>query len=244
VNEPKPRGTPLRIGVKPGLVALFAAVLLTTAAALTITNQLFSQRIVTRAAEDYVEAAAGRTAAFARALVNPAEIVLAAIATMAAVAPPQPGGPDDAVVATFRAALERLPQLDSVYAGFGNGSFLSVSRAAQAGAETQEAVPAGAVWRVWAISVDGERRVSKVRYLDADGATISEAEDRSVTYDPRERVWYRDAATPGASAISEPYVSFRDRLPVYTVRAPLRNGQDGVIGADLRLRRNASARRG
>jgi adenylate cyclase len=236
VNEPKPRAAPRRIGVKPGLVALFAAVLLAVAAALIAVNQLFSHRIVARAAEDYVGAAAGRTAAFVDAMVDPVEVVLAAVSTMTSVAPPRPDGGGGDAVTTFRAALERLPQLDSLYAGFADGSFIYLSRTWQLRGDGHQAVPPGAVWRVWTISVDGERRTSTSHYLDADGAELGEAGDGGdATFDPRERVWYRDAASPGASAITEPYVSFRDRLPVYTVRAPLRNGREGAIGADLRL---------
>ena len=235
MSASKPPGTPLRIGVKPGLVSLFAAVVLATAAALVPVNHFFSHRIVTRAAEQYVEASAGGTAAFTRALVEPAEVLIGALATSTSLMPPVPGRLDE-LVATFRAALERMPQLDSLYAGFGDGSFFYVSRTTQADAEQHQAARLGAVWKVWVIPAGGERRVSLFHYLDADGAPVGEAEDSSLAYDPRARVWYRDAASTGASAISEPYVSFRDRLPVYTVRAPLRNGQDGVVGADLRLR--------
>jgi adenylate cyclase len=233
-SAPKAPRAPLRIGVKAGLVSLFAAVVLATAGALITVSHFFSHRIVTRAAEEYVVASAGRTAAFTRALVQPTEILISTLATLTTLAPPVPDG-FDGPVATFRAALEKLPQLDSLYAGFGDGSFLYVSRIGQVQAVEPQAARFGAVWRVWVIPAGGQRRVSLFRYLDADGATIGEAEDANATFDPRVRVWYRDAASPGASAISAPYISFRDRLPVYTVRAPLRNGQDGVVGADLRL---------
>jgi adenylate cyclase len=225
---------PFRIGVKAGLVFLFAAVLLTTAAALIAVSHFFTHRIVTRAAEQYVEASAGRMSAFARALVEPAEILLATLSTLGTLTPPVPAGVDGPV-ATFRAALEELPQLDSLYAGFADGSFLYVSRIGQADVSQHAAARYDAVWRVWMIPAGAGKRPSVFRYLDAAGATVGEVEDETVDFDPRMRVWYRDVAAPGASAISEPYVSFRDRLPVYTVRAALRNGQDGVVGADLRL---------
>ena len=173
---------------------LFTAVVLATAAALVPVNNFFTHRIVTRAAEQYVEASAGGTAAYTRSLVEPVEVLIGTLATLTTLTPPTPGRLNEPV-ATFRAALERLPQLDSLFAGFGDGSFLYVSRTTQADAEQHQAARFGAVWKVWMIPAGGERRVSHFQYLDADGAPVGDAEDANSTFDPRVRVWYIDAAS-------------------------------------------------
>jgi len=126
---------------------------------------------------------------------------------------------------SFRVAMETSPQLDGVFVGSPDGSFLFVSRFEDG-------------YRVKEIYfVDGERRTS-IRDLDADGREFSASTGSNDEYNPVLRPWYQQAVTNlDEVSWTEPYVFFTSRQLGITAAAPIvRDGEIvGVVGADIEL---------
>ncbi len=120
--------------------------------------------------------------------------------------------------------MELSPQLDGVFVGGADGSFMYVSRD-------------GDGYREKTIElIDGVRDTTLV-YLGADGLELSRESDPADTYDPTARPWYQAASSGGDVIWTDPYVFFTSQQLGITTASPIVvDGEiTGVVGADLEL---------
>lgn len=138
----------------------------------------------------------------------------------------------------LRAALAELPQLYSIYAGFDDGSWLQLASLDNVPSEQLADMrpPPGAMFRATMILVEGGRRqTTKRMFLGPKGHLLEVREDAGDQYDPRSRPWFAVLRDPAAAPITDIYMSYYLRAPVYTVSSALTTGVNGVIAADVLL---------
>jgi adenylate cyclase len=145
---------------------------------------------------------------------------------------------DDRAIVLFKAALQKLPQADSLYVGYENGCWLQVRRVdVLTPAERQKlGAPAGAVYNVNLVRpiADGNPPMRRI-FEDEDGNRTGAFDLQDYGYDARKRVWYRDTMQANRALISSPYASFSIGTPMITLSTPLHGRVRGVIAADLKL---------
>ena len=131
----------------------------------------------------------------------------------------------DRGIALFTVALLQLPQVDSIYVAYGNGSFLQVRRVAGLNDEQRATLraPANAAISISLIrpTSDGSLPMRRI-FEDQQGNQIEQLDLWKYGYDARKRRWYLDTIEGDQPVISSPYISFSIGAPVITVSAPLR----------------------
>jgi adenylate cyclase len=138
----------------------------------------------------------------------------------------------------FKAALQELRQMDSVYAGFENGAWLQVQRISELNDEQRTRLRAtpGANIAINLVrpTPSGELPMRRI-FEDQQGNEVAQLDLWKYGYDPRRRPWYRETMKADRSLVSSPYLAFSIGAPVITVSAPLRGKVPGVLAADLKL---------
>jgi adenylate cyclase len=138
----------------------------------------------------------------------------------------------------FKAALQELPQTDSIYAGFENGAWLQVRRIGELNDEQRGRLRAtpGATTAINLVrpSPSGELPMRRL-FEDEQGNEVGQLDLWKYGYDTRKRPWYRETMKADRSRVSSPYLAFSIGAPVITVSAPLRGKVPGVLAADLKL---------
>src|SRR5258708_7015976 len=138
----------------------------------------------------------------------------------------------------FKVALQELPQMDSIYAGFENGAWLQVRRISELNDEQRERLRAtpGADIAINLVrpTPSGELPMRRI-FEDQQGNEVGQLDLWKYGYDARKRFWYRETMKADRSQVSSPYLSFSIGAPVITVSAPLRGKVPGVLAADLKL---------
>lgn len=141
-------------------------------------------------------------------------------------------------MALLKAALNALPQMDSVYVGYDSGGWLQVRNLDQVTNEQRERLRASpeAAFNIHLIrpTPTGALPLRRI-FQDRLGDQIEQIDLWKYGYDARKRSWYRDTMRADRLLISSPYLSFTMAAPVITVSAPLRGTARGVIAADLKL---------
>jgi len=138
----------------------------------------------------------------------------------------------------FKAALHELPQMDSVYAGFENGSWLQVRRIEGLNDEQRDKLRAtpGATLAINLVRPTPSDELPMRRiFEDQQGNEIGQFDLWRYGYDPRKRPWYRETMKADRPRVSPPYLAFSIGAPVITVSAPLRGKVPGVLAVDLKL---------
>ena len=147
-------------------------------------------------------------------------------------------GEDDSAINLLKAALQRLPQADSLYVGYENGGWLQVRRVDVLNPTEQQKLgaPPGAVYNVNLVRpTPGGALPMRRIFEDEDGNRTGELDLQDYGYDARKRVWYRDTMQADRAVVSSPYVSFSIGTPMITLSAPLHGHVRGVVAADLKL---------
>ena len=138
----------------------------------------------------------------------------------------------------FKAALQELPQMDSIYAGFENGAWLQVRRIGDLSDEQRERLRAasGATVAINLIrpAPGGELPMRQI-FEDRQGNEVGQLDLWKYGYDARNRPWYRETMKADRPLVSSPYLAFSIGAPVITVSAPLRGKVPGILAADLKL---------
>ena len=141
-------------------------------------------------------------------------------------------------VGLFKTALRELPQADSFYVAYHNGSWLQVRGLAPLDAEQRErlSAPAGAVTNINLVrpTKGGELPLRRI-FEDEQGNKIEQFDLWDYSYDARQRSWYQETLAAERSLVSPPYASFSLGVPMITLSAPLQGKVRGVIAADLKL---------
>ena len=161
------------------------------------------------------------------------------LATSSSVADSDERSETGRAIPLFKAALQEMPQMDSIYAGFDNGAWLQVRRIKRPQRRPARPV-AGAGDRrhrrsIWFVP----RRRATCRcdgsFRTEQGNEVGEIDLWKYGYDARKRSWYWQTMGADRPYVSAPYLSFSIGAPVITVSAPLRGKVPGVIAADLKL---------
>jgi adenylate cyclase len=144
----------------------------------------------------------------------------------------------DSAIVLFKAALQELPQVDSLYVGYDNGCWLQVRRldVLAPGERQRLGAPPEAVWDVNLVgpSSGGPMPMRRV-FEDEQGNKVGDIDLPDYGYDARKRGWYRDTMQTDRALVSSPYASFSIGTTMITLSAPLRGHARGVIAADLKL---------
>jgi adenylate cyclase len=208
-------------------------------AALLIAIQVLALRSATEeAASAYMDATS--TKAFGRLQTEITAIasLVHVLATSSTVADSNERTETGRAIPLFKAALQELPQMDSVYAGFENGAWLQVRRTSElndAQRERLRAMPGASI----AINLvrpapDGELPMRRM-FEDQQGNEVGQLDLWKFGYDARKRSWYRETMKADRPLVSSPYLAFSIDAPVITITAPLRGKVPGVLAADLKL---------
>ena len=144
----------------------------------------------------------------------------------------------DGAIVLFKAALQELPQADSLYVGYDNGCWLQVRRLDVLDPTERRRLeaPPGAVYNVNLVRpTSGGALPMRRIFEDEQGNKIEQLDILDYGYDARKRVWYRDTMQADRALVSSPYASFSVGTPMITLSAPLHGHVRGVIAADLKL---------
>src|SRR5450631_3008301 len=208
---------------------------------LLIAIQLRSLRWATQeAASAYMDATSTKVLGRLQGEISTISSLVHVLATSSSVADSNERSETGRAIPLFKAALQELPQMDSIYAGFENGAWLQVRRISDLTEEQRERLraPANANADI-AINLirptaGGDLPLRRI-FQDKQGNDIDEIDLWKYGYDARQRSWYRATMQADRPYVSEPYLSFSIGAPVITVSAPLRGKVPGVLAADLKL---------
>jgi adenylate cyclase len=190
------------------------------------------------AASAYMDATSARALGRLQTEITTIASLVHVLATSSSVADSNERTETGPAIALFKAALQELPQMDSIYAGFENGAWLQVRRTSDLNDEQRErlrAIPAADITiNLVRPRPDGELPMRRI-FEDRQGNEIGQLDLWRYGYDARKRPWYRETMKTDRPAVSLPYLSFNIGAPVITISAPLRGKVPGVLAADLKL---------
>jgi adenylate cyclase len=206
---------------------------------LLIAIQLRSLRFATKeAASAYMDATSIKVLGRLQGELSAISSLVNVLATSSSVADSNERSETGRAVPLFKAALQELPQMDSIYAGFDNGAWLQVRRISDLTEDQRGRLraPANADIAISLIrpTAAGDLPLRRI-FQDKQGNEIEEIDLWKYGYDARKRAWYWATMQADRPYVSEPYLSFSIDAPVITVSAPLRGKVPGVIAADLKL---------
>src|SRR5215467_3181885 len=208
-------------------------------AALLIAIQDRALRWATRdAASAYMDATSTKAFGRLQSELTALASLVHVLATSSSVADSNERTETGPAIPLFKAVLQELPQLDSIYAGVENGAWLQVRRIGELNDEQRERLratsAASTALNFVRPAADGELPMRRI-FEDRDGNEVRQIDLWKYGYDARKRPWYRETLKADRSLVSTPYLSFSIGAPVITVSAPLRGKVPGVLAADLKL---------
>jgi adenylate cyclase len=208
-------------------------------AALLIAIQVRALRWATQeAASAYMDATSTKAFGRLQTEITAMASLVHVLATSSSVADSNERTETGRAIPLFKAVLQELPQMDSVYAGFENGAWLQVRRIGELNDEQRgrlRATPgANIAINLVRPTPSGDLPMRRI-FEDQQGNEVGQLDLWKFGYDARKRPWYRETMKADRSQISMPYLSFSIGAPVITVSAPLRGKVRGVLAADLKL---------
>jgi adenylate cyclase len=208
-------------------------------AALLIAIQERALHLATKeAASAYMDAASAKALGRLQTEISTVASLVDVLAASSSVADSNERTETGRAIPLFKAVLQELPQIDSVYVGFENGAWLQVRGIGELNDDQRERLRAapGATVAINLIrpTPGGELPMRRI-FEDQQGSEVGQLDLWRYGYDARKRTWYRDTMKADRSLVSAPYIAFSIGAPVITVSAPLRGKVSGVIAADLKL---------
>jgi adenylate cyclase len=208
-------------------------------AVLLIAIQVRALRSATKeAASAYMDATSSKALGRLQTEITAIASLAHVLATSSSVADSNERTETGPAIPLFKAALQELPQMDSIYAGFENGAWLQVRRIGDLNDEQRERLRAtpGATIAINLIrpAQSGELSMRRI-FEDRQGNEVGQFDLWKYGYDARNRPWYRATMKADRPLVSPPYLAFSIGTPVITVSAPLRGKVSGVLAADLKL---------
>jgi adenylate cyclase len=235
---PTPGGRRRLLTFQIAITAAVLAFVAALAACLLVIQVATFHRAARAAASAAMAAASANTLNRLEADVAQLGTVVRVLASDAFLADSDDRTDNDGAIALFKSALAELPQADSLYVGYDNGSWLQLRRldVLDPSERRQLGAPAGAFWNVNLVRpTSGGALPMRRIFEDAEGHRIAAFDLPGYGYDARNRGWYRDTIETGRPLVSSPYASFSIGTPMITLSAPLRGRVRGVIAADLKL---------
>lgn len=223
-----------RIAITTAVIAFIAAV----TASLVVTELGTFHAVARAAASAATDAAGANTLSRLEAEVSGLSSVVDVLSSDPSLADSDDRSEEDNAIVLFKAALRKLPQVDSFYVGYENGCWLQVRRLDVLDPIEREKLgaPPGAVYNVNLVRPTSGKALPMRRiFQDEEGNKTGQLDLPDYDYDARKRDWYRDTMQAGRDLVSSPYASFSIRTPVITLSAPLHGRVRGVIAADLKL---------
>jgi adenylate cyclase len=222
--------TSITFGVMAFIVAL---------AALLIAIQVRALRWATQeSASAYMDATSAKAFGRLETEISAIASLVHVLATSSSIADSDERTETGPAIPLFKAALQELPQMDSVYAGFENGAWLQVRRIGDLNDEQRERLRAtpGATVAINLIrpAQSGELPMRRI-FEDRQGNEVGQLDLWKYGYDARNRPWYRETMKADRPLVSSPYLAFSIGAPVITISAPLRGKVPGILAADLKL---------
>jgi adenylate cyclase len=208
-------------------------------AVLLIAIQILALRWATHeAASAYMDATSAKALGRLRTEITTMASLVDVLATSSSVADSNERTETGRAIPLFKAALQELPQMDSVYAGFENGAWLQVRRIDDLNDEQRgrlRATPeANIAINLVRPTPGGDLPMRRI-FEDQQGNQVGQLDLWKYGYDARKRSWYHETVKADRALVSSPYLSFSIGAPVITVSAPLRGKVSGVLAADLKL---------
>ncbi|GFK92404.1 3'3'-cGAMP-specific phosphodiesterase 1 [Fundidesulfovibrio magnetotacticus] len=213
------------------------ALIVGTAAVLTVLNLAVTARESSRAAQDSALELFGEASARIRANVELFSGTLATQASAAALFLKDNHARGGSRLEFFTGLLDANPDLLSVYSGHADGDFTQVFSVKDRPAVKQiYRTPPETAYIERAIfrRPDGAR-IQTWTFLGPALERLDSREETDFEYDPRTRPWYKDAQGAKSTVFTAPYVFSSSGLPGITGARPLASG-DGVFGADVSLK--------
>jgi len=176
------------------------------------------------AASAYMDATSAKAFGRLQAEITGIASLVDVLATSSSVADSNERTETGRAIPLFKAALQEMPRMDSVYAGFENGAWLQVRRIGDLNDEQRGRLRATRNANI-AINLvrptpSGDLPMRRI-FEDQQGNEVGQLDLWTVKGD--------------RSRISSPYLAFSIGAPVITVSAPLRGKVPGVLAADLKL---------
>jgi len=223
-----------RIAITAAVIAFITAL----TASLVFTELGTFHAVARAAASAAMDAASASTLSRLEAEVSGLSSVVDVLSWIPSLADSDDRSEEDSAIVLFKAALHKLPQVDSFYIGYENGCWLQVRRLDVLGPVEREKLgaPPGAVYNVNLVRPisDGALPMRRI-FEDEEGNKTGQLDLRDYGYDPRKRAWYRDTMQADRALVSAPYASFSIDTAMITLSAPLHGLVRGVIAADLKL---------
>ncbi|MER0236607.1 cache domain-containing protein [Fulvimarina sp. MAC8] len=213
----------LRVVLPATLVSLQLVALLAIVALTYVT----SQDVLLRYADRLTEKTAADATAFTENFLDPADDAAALSQRLAEGAVVTATDPDR-LMRYFYEILRNKRDFSGIFYGSADGSFIYVNR--------DQSRTAGA-FRSKLIMTWPERQVSLL-YYDERFSRLDTERDPNDTYDPRSRIWYREALRAGTVIWTRPYIFFSSNKPGITVATPVKTGDGtsvGVVGIDIEI---------
>ena len=165
-----------------------------TLAAVLIAIQTRSMRLATEeAASAYMDATSSKVLGRLQGELATISSLVNVLATSSSVADSNERSETGRAVPLFKAALQELPQMDSIYAGFENGAWLQVRRTSDLTDDQRERLRApenaDIVINLVRPTAGGELPMRRI-FQDRQGNEVDEIDLWKYGYDARKRPWY------------------------------------------------------
>jgi adenylate cyclase len=208
-------------------------------AVLLITIQVRALRWATQeAASAYMDATSAKAVGRLQSEIAAMTSLVRVLATSSSVADSNERTETGRAIPLFKSALQELPRVDSLYAGYENGAWLQVRRIGDLNDEQRgrlRATPeANIVINLVRPTPSGDLPMRRI-FEDPQGNQVGQLDLWKYGYDARQRPWYSETVKADRALVSSPYLAFSIGAPVITVSAPLRGKVSGVLAADLKL---------
>jgi adenylate cyclase len=221
--------------LKPSIVTLFVLLSVPVLAAIILLNYVSNDRIARLKGQELVERFRGEAMDSIREIFDPIKSLIRAAAVIGNEQPDFYR--DNRSIRYFFAILQHSPKIVSVYAGLNDGSFRQARRIDPQVPIYDKLPPPGTRFAYrWIEPKPGEKLIDRYRFLDANGEALGTVEGVTA-YDPRHRMWYREATESGGLFITDPDAFAALGLIGFTVAEPFANDgvMRGAVAADLTL---------
>jgi adenylate cyclase len=224
-----------RIAITAAVMAFITAL----TASLVFTELATSHAVARAAASAAMDAASANTLSRLEADVSGLSSIIDVLSSNPSLADSDDRNEEDSAIVLFKAAVQKLPHVDSFYVGYENGCWLQLRRLDVLGQAEREKLgtPPGAVYNVNLVRPASDGALAMRRIFEDEEGNKTTRDLPNYDYDPRKRIWYSDTMQAGSSLVSSPYASFSIGTPMITLSAPLHGHVRGVIAADLKLDR-------
>ncbi|MCW5736556.1 MAG: hypothetical protein KIS73_20685 [Enhydrobacter sp.] len=221
--------------LKPSIVTMFVLLTVPVLAAIIALNYVSNDRIARLKGQELVERFRGEAMDSIRDIFDPIKSLVRAAAVIGNEQPDFYR--DNRSIKYFYAILQHSPKIVSVYAGLNDGSFRQARRIdPQVPIFGQLPPPETRFAYRWIEPKEGAELIDHYQFRDAKGEVLGAIEGVT-TYDPRRRMWYREATESGGLFITDPDAFAALGLIGFTVAEPFASdgAMQGAVAADLTL---------